>query len=676
MQDAPVTADILSQLATISFNIDANLSIQNSSEVLRHYLPLCEGERLDAIFNMVRPNGNIHIDTFRDNLNRMVLLISKEQTYAIRGQFVRTAEAPEKLFFFGAPWLSWIAQNVPEQKMRMEDFAVTDVQLDQMIFVSTEQKNLQDLKNLADKLKDARDKAEQANEQRSEFFALMSHEMRTPLNGVASALELVEDEPLDDESLKMLRIARRSTDNLKRLIDQVLNYSKLQAGGFVNEPHVFDLNRTLGAIMDIYLPLLQVEKNRMRLDCQPVDCLFIADEAKLRQVLINIVSNAVKYTHGGEILISTSVDEKKGELILGIRDNGEGIPFDFQKKLFDSYASFESVRGQSRGTGLGLNVCKRFVEIMDGEISFESVPGEGTDFKITLPVGIEYDMTLVSSENQGSNYFSGHILIVEDNKTNQYLGKKMLERRGLTVEIANHGVEAIERISRRKNAGEPHYNIVFMDISMPVMDGIEATNALRQEFDLNELPIIAMTAHASDTDHRQFLGAGMNSVVSKPIDMKILDETLANWCELAEPPLLEIDKTRRKVSKNRVEKDGSENEFLIMRQALSLQEELGDEVYIQIARVFEKEALERFVEMEDAYENEDMDVLSKKAHSIRSSAATLGCWPLANLLKAIELDSRESRQEALKTNMSDLSELVTNSIKSLKNYTISIKTDG
>jgi len=686
--DNSITQDLISQISTISFRLDQKLKMSGLSETLNHHLPDANSAVITDIFDIVRPAGSSTYEQFKSTFGAMVLLTAKDQSFAIRGQFIvpHDAEADVEggLVFVGSPWLSWITQNIDTSKIRMKDFAATDVQLDQLIFLSTEQQNLQDLKQLTEELKTARDEAEQFNVMQAKFFALMSHEMRTPLNGVATALELIDDKELQGESLKMLQIARSSSSNLKRVIDQVLNYSKLQAGGFANEPHSFDLQRTLTSVVDLHTPFANQQGNELIAEGFDEPELIKADEPKLRQVLINLVGNALKFTTDGKVSIRASFDKEAEQLLIKVIDTGEGIPEELQPKIFESYWTFDSSRREFKGTGLGLNICKQFIDIMDGEIGFESFPRQGTEFQIRLPVHgfVSEDAEAISqsdanSEGHGAEdldrddlvpNFSGRVLLVEDNKTNQYLSQLLLEKRGLNVHLADDGVEALAQVEANQ------YDLILMDISMPVMDGIEATEKLREEYSKEQLPIVAMTAHAGDEYHNRFNAVGMNSAMSKPIDLLILNETLARWCK---PAKANRQTDRHKgnfeqsvVGSSQDNQDASPmgTEFFVINEAEKLRSELGSELFVQIADVFQAEATERLAEIMDAHGAQDSDNLAKRAHSIRSSAETLGCIPLADQLKRIELLARESDWSALGTEVDSLPNLMTNSLAMLKEH--------
>lgn len=688
-----VTQDIISQISTISFRLNQGLIMSGLSDTLKHYLPDAESAIITDVFDIVRPAGSSTYEQFKNTCGAMVLLTAKDQSFAIRGQFVVPPEQEgdetgeeDQLFFTGSPWLSWITQNTDASKIRMKDFAATDVQLDQLIFLSTEQQNLQDLKQLTEELKTARDEAEQFNVMQAKFFALMSHEMRTPLNGVATALDLVEDKELQGESLKMLQIARSSGSNLKRVIDQVLNYSKLQAGGFANEPHSFDLQRTLAAVVDLHTPFANQQRNELVVEVFREPERIKADEPKLRQVLINLVGNALKFTTDGKVRIKAEFDDGAEQLVIKVADTGEGIPEELQPKIFESYWTFDSNRREFRGTGLGLNICKQFVDIMGGDIGFESVPRKGTEFEIRLPVhGFgEEDAEAMPGQPESLAgdvlvpQFSGCVLLVEDNKTNQYLSQLLLEKRGLKVHLADNGIEALAQVEANQ------YDLVLMDISMPVMDGMEATEKLRERYSKKQLPIVAMTAHAGDEYHNRFEAVGMNSAMSKPIDLLILNETLARWCKPIKLGPQE-NAVEQEVIKEPKQKDGQEGvqeerpmkspmtreetDFFVIGEAEKLQTELGNELFVQIADVFQAEATERLTEIMDAHRARNGDNLAKRAHSIRSSAETLGCIPLSDRLKKIELLARESDWDALESEVEGLPKLMTGSLSALKTHT-------
>lgn len=645
--------DIIAQISTIYFDLDEQLIMQGCSDTLVHYCKNVEGARLDEYFEFLRPSSARCFQELTDTAGEMVLMHARDKNFAFRGQFVCSGKSQAKLMFVGAPWLAWVVENCPGMSLRMEDFPAFDVQLDQTMYITMAKQSLKELDELNGKLTQAKDRAEQANKSQSDFFALMSHEMRTPLNGLSTALELIEEVNLQGEDLRMLQIARNSSDSLKRVIDQVLNYSKLEAGGFSNDRIEFSLSNTLASVRDLISPRASKQDTFLIIENRGPD-IIVADEAKLRQVLINLVGNAVKFTRLGEIRITASYGKEDGHLYIQVADTGEGIAEEMQPRIFESFWSFENKREDTSGTGLGLSICHRFVEIMGGKISFESHPGKGTTFFIDLPVEVVSESSEETLKTTGETepYFSGKVLLVEDNPTNQYLGSLLLKRRGIEVDIASTGREALDKVETGT------YQLVLMDISMPVMDGIEATEELRKTSSSEELPIVAMTAHADEEEHVRCIGAGMNAVITKPIDIGALDRVLAKYCEQKE----------RSEASNKPKRTARRPRLIIDNEAKKLVNELGWEIFVQIGEMFSQEAREKLEDILLAYKEGNLRRLAKTAHSIRSTAATVGCLPLADYLKSLELTARDENQQELQELMEGFPEYVELSLSTLKGY--------
>lgn len=389
----------------------------------------------------------------------------------------------------------------------------------------TEQKAFQSM------LMQAKLAAEDANASKSIFLAKMSHELRTPMNAIIGMLDLTLDTSLNEEQIDNLNVAKDAAGNLLRLINDILDLSKAEAGKISIESLEISIAEIVKSVCR-GLTVLALNKNiYLSWNVSPqVPALVMGDPVRIRQIMINLINNSIKFTHAGGVTVGVDVKsktEKECELLFSIKDTGIGIPKDKQSRVFEVFAQAdEKTARKYGGTGLGLVISKKLSEMMGGNIWVESIEGEGSTFFFTLRLPISENsaplhprVTNATLSNSGEEDLGRlKILLAEDNLVNQKIAVRMLEKKGWDVVAVANGKEAVEEVSKTR------FDIVLMDDQMPVMSGVEATAAIRMEEKQTGLhiPIIAMTANAMTGDKERYLESGMDGYVSKPIDRETL----------------------------------------------------------------------------------------------------------------------------------------------------------
>jgi len=358
----------------------------------------------------------------------------------------------------------------------------------------------------------------------------MSHEIRTPLNAVLGFVDMIKEETKEKQTKEYIDIIDNSSKSLLKIIEDILDFSKIESGKLDIDKVDFNSKAEFGVITHLFDAKCSQKNISLTLNIdEKLPQIINTDPLRIKQVISNLISNAVKFTSEGENII-VNITYENNLLNVSVKDEGIGIAKDKQEHIFEAFGQEDSSTTRKfGGTGLGLSISSELVRLLDGELKIKSEVGIGSEFYFCLPITIGKEIQSQTSKNIDFNFANQKILLVEDNKANQMFMKVVLKKMGLEFDIANDGIEAVEIF---KNSKLNHYDTILMDENMPNMNGIEATKEIlriEKEKNLPHTPIVALTANALKGDRERFLSAGMDEYLTKPVNKKNLSKILRKF---------------------------------------------------------------------------------------------------------------------------------------------------
>lgn len=491
-----------------------------------------------------------------------------------------------------------------------------------------------------------------AKETQRLFLANMSHEIRTPLNGILGFTNILIDSKLDPQTIEYINIINSSAQSLNHTIDEILDLAKIQTGNMELESIYFDLYKELKLVKNLFDVQAENKMIKFLFEFDPSiskEIVFKGDISKLKHIISNLLSNAVKFTNeNGKIVFQITLKKKTSSHMIvefAVQDNGIGIDISKQKDIFEAFIQAEqSTSRQYGGTGLGLSISKEITSLLGGKLAVESKKGSGSRFYFTLQ--FEYDLPsnicLEKEKPKVCCEYKGNILIAEDVEINRRLMEVIFEQKGLNVTFAKNGLECVQIFEQKAES----FDLIILDINMPIMDGIEALKEikqLQQEKNKKKLPIVALTANAMKGDREKFLGYGFDAYLAKPLKMEPLLEVFSQYLtpkeDEMEQGLITSNTPTTKIKKEYIQKD-----FMLQNANIL---EIPEDFYEELIQSFLSTIDDEMAVLKNAVAFQDQTEINNSAHKLKGVTGNLHLDILSEMFNKIEHESSQQNKEEI-----------------------------
>lgn len=507
---------------------------------------------------------------------------------------------------------------------------------------------------------------------KSQFLANMSHEIRTPMNGIIGMLEILKSTDLSSSQRDYVNTMTSSAESLLAIVNDILDFSKIEAGKFELSPVWFNLKENVEMTAKVFESLIEQKKLTLKIETQFDDNLeAFADPVRIRQILTNLMSNAIKFTEAGEIKVTVNrINETEFEF--RCKDTGIGMSPETLNIIFKPFNQADgSTSRKYGGTGLGLSIIHSLIRLMKGSVQVQSELKKGTEFIVTLPFN-QLRNTAYQENLQKNNlkinekevsFENCNILAAEDNKVNQLVLDLMLKKLKCNFKIVENGDEVIQELTKTK------YDLILMDCQMPVMDGYEASLAIRKNPNahINQIPIVALTAHAFEDERKKCLQSGMSDFLSKPMTMEGLSQVLLRHLNINSTASVK-NTDSSEVSKNAIPHFADEAQIQQLVELSGTTDEECNQFFNSLYLSFEKSVPQRLEELNKFISLSDLINASRSAHALKSIYGSIGLKDLKNLSSKIEVEGKNLAFNEVKEAFSLLKENSSSQISELKTY--------